>query len=457
MIRRWYDPRLYGRYASLLSRASGLAPLGAALAAAAAALYFRGLSRLALIAGLLAAPVLAAPYWVAGLINFVQASGIDEELPVLMAALIPFASSSYDLATLLATLPERLNLRFLRNESYRLRAYLNTGLDERRALRELARTTPSRSLRDVIRELLTAEELGTSRHRMAMVLYERAMSYIKSSWSRYAKAAEALTEGLVTLLVSIVVLLPMFSLSGPQVMAASMALFLLLSTSSTVALALMRPRLGDVEGGAGVLALVLAAAAASAALLFYGRAVVAVALLAAASVVTEVLWRRAAASLAAAERGLREAAERARLGLGFADELASLGSVGKGVVGAVIYAGGLVGVSKAGRALEALAEVVSESINTMRSLAQESAMLAALSAASPVISIVTLRALAGYVAKYPLAAMIFPLGAVSMSVRLALAMAPLVVLPAAALSRGKRPSAAYSLAAVLASLAALRI
>ena len=154
---------------------------------------------------------------------------------------------------------------------------------------------------------------------------------------------------------------------------------------------------------------------------------------------------------------MREAAERARLGLGFADELASLGSVGKGVVGAVIYAGGLVGVSKAGRALEALAEVVSESINTMRSLAQESAMLAALSAASPVISIVTLRALAGYVAKYPLAAMIFPLGAVSMSVRLALAMAPLVVLPAAALSRGKRPSAAYSLAAVLASLAALRI
>ena len=457
MMRRWYDPRLYGRYASLLSRASGLAPLGAALAVAAAALYFRGLSRLALIAGLLAAPVLAAPYWVAGLVNFVQASGIDEELPVLMAALIPFASSSYDLATLLATLPERLGLKFLRNESYRLRAYLNTGLDERRALRELARTTPSRSLRDVIRELLTAEELGTSRHRMAMVLYERAMSYIKSSWSRYAKAAEALTEGLVTLLVSIVVLLPMFSLSGPQVMAASMALFLLLSTSSTVALALMRPRLGDVEGGAGVLALTLAAAAASAALLFYGRAVVAVALLAAASVVTEALWRRAAASLAAAERGLREAAERARLGLGFADELASLGPVGKGIVGAVIYAGGLVGVSKAGRALEALAEVVSESINTMRSLAQESAMLAALSAASPVISIVTLRTLAGYVARYPLAAMIFPLGAVSMSIRLALAMAPLVVLPAAALSRGKRPSAAYSLAAALASLAAIHI
>ena len=457
MMRRWYDPRLYGRYARLLSAVSGLTPLGAVLAAAAAALYLRGFPRLALAAGLLAAPVAAAPYWVGGLVGFVQASGIDEELPVLMAALIPFASSSYDLATLLATLPERLGLRFLRNESLRLRAYLNTGLDERRALRELARTTPSRSLRDTIRELLTAEELGTSRHRMAMVLYERTMNYMKSSWSRYAKAAEALTEGLVTLLVSIVVLLPMFSLSGPQVMAASMALFVLLSTSSAVALALMRPRLGDVEGGGAALAIALAAATASSALLFYGRYAIAIAALAAASVATEILWRRAAASLAAAERGLREAAERARLGLSFADELRALGSVGQRVVGAVAYASGLVGMPKAGRALEALAEVVSESINTMRSLAQESAILAALSAASPVISIATLRVLAGYVAKYPLAAMIFPLGAISVSMRLALAMAPLVVLPAATLSRGRRPSAAYSLAAVVASLVAARI
>jgi len=258
----FYDPRLYGRAARWL-RATERAslPVSASLALASAVVLLTLRDPLwAVVLAASAAFSAAAPYIAARTYSYVVASGTEGELPAALAFLIPYASSSRDLANLLVYAARELKLRFLGREAWRLEALMASGNDERAALRFLADTSPSQRLRLIITELLNAEELGLPRSRLVATLYSRTLDLVRTSWSNYVKVGEVVVEGVITLVASATILVPIAVIGSASLLAPLAAISAAISIGSALLLAFERPRLGDLEGGWSIGGLTLTAA-----------------------------------------------------------------------------------------------------------------------------------------------------------------------------------------------------
>ncbi|MGC9072428.1 MAG: hypothetical protein ACP5HK_07070 [Acidilobus sp.] len=459
MIRRrgWHDPRLYGpasRWLSLLSSIS--VPSSALLAGTAlVAIFLTRHPLIPSIIGIMAIMAAASPRVASKLHAYIVSNGIEGELPAALALLIPYAASARDLANLLIYAAKELKLRFLGNEAWRLRALLASGMDERSALRYLANTTPSHRLREVIRELLNAEELGVSRSRLASDLYSRALDMTRLVWANYTKAGEVLVEGVITIVASIAILIPVVALGTGQALPALAAVAGMISVGSALALIMMRPRIGDVEGGWMAGAVTLSSVLISSTLLSRGSFLLALVALAPATVYSELTSLAAERSLSAAISRLREAATRARLGVSFEEQLKAAAPASGKIVEAVAKAYRIAGRVGLGSAVEAFADLLSDAVQAVQSVRLEGTLLEAISAAVPSVSIVALKMMAVYITSTPLMG---TLGLVSLtgSIGVITFIAPLAPLPAAALQRGRRLTAGPSLASVLAVALALR-
>lgn len=453
----WLDPRLYGPATKFLRASRAWSPyVSAALAVAGMLILVRRdltLGFALLITSLLVA--LIEPLATV-MLRYLIGSGTNEELPVLLAALIPFASSSRGLVQLLVELPEKLKLRFLSMEARRLSYLLVTGMDERSALRFLADTTPSQALREVIRDLLNAEEMGTSRARIAATLYRKAMESLKASWASYVRMSEAITEGLVSLLVSLGVFIPILAMGSAASLTALFALSLMLAPAATAALAISRPRLAEPEGGTYMLIVSLVGAVTASLMIVKGQQLVAFAVLAPLAVLGELEWHKVRRALNESLAGLREAAERARLGLGFVEPLRRVRLLGRKLINSIAYASSIAGTGGSGAALEAFASVVSDAIISLRSVAAESALLTAISAVTPALTMVALKVLIAYSASQQYAALLIPPTLLGDALRMTIALAPLSPLPPVAMYRGRRISVLPSIASLAIALAVLK-
>ncbi|MGC9209667.1 MAG: hypothetical protein ACP5FT_00105 [Acidilobus sp.] len=460
MMRRrgWYDPRVYGpasRWLNLLNALSVPASISTLLIAVAIYVTTRKLLLPATIAALAVVIALSSRLAVR-LYSYVISSGVEGELPAALALLIPYAASSRDLANLLIYAAKELRLRFLSKETWRLRALLATGMDERSALRYLANTTSSQRLREVVRELLNAEELGVSRSRLATEIYSRALNMTRSVWSAYAKVGEVLVEGVITLVASIAILVPVAAIGMAQILPLLGTVSAVVSVGSALALIVMRPELGDVEGGWAIGLVTLSSTLLAAMLLFRGFYVPALALLAAAAAYTELASVRLERGLTTAIARLREAATRARLGLSFEEQLSAASSASGKIVEAVARAYRIAGRVGLGGAMEAFADLLSDAVRAVQSVRLEGVLLEAISAVVPSISIVALKMMASYVASAPF---LGPIGMSSLagSIGVITFTAPLAPLPAAALQRGRRLTAGPSLLAVIAAWLAVKV
>ena len=456
--RGWYDPRLYGpisRRLAAIERAS--VPLSIAVGAISPVAFLMRRSLILASSLALTALILAfLPRIVVRIESQLAASGLEAELPAAIALLIPYVASSRDLANLLIYAARELRLRFLGREAWRLSALLSSGMDERAALRFLADTTPSQRLRTVIRELLSAEELGVSRSRLVAAMYSRALDMARTAWSGYVKVGEVVVEGVITLVASIAVLVPLAAFGGLQVMPVLAAMAVALSVGSAIALIVMRPTLGDVEGGWCVGAASLAAVILSSILASRGSIPLAIAVLLPASIYAEIQGVRAERLAEQAIAWLREAASRARLGLPFEDQLRQAAPAGGRLVRAAAAAYRIAGRVGLGGAIESFADLVAEALRSVRATRLEGMVLEAISAAVPAVSAVALKLMASYVASTPFMGAL-GLTSLSGSMGVLAFMAPLAPLPAAALQRGRRLSPAFSLLSVLALAIALRL
>ncbi|MFP3312126.1 MAG: type II secretion system F family protein [Acidilobus sp.] len=460
MRRKLSDPRLYGPLAITLNKLNAIsAPLS--VAAFTSAL----LSRFALHLNYAVPTAFAAfgalfivmPALARKLAMSLLGSGIDDEMPALLAVMIPYVASSRDLASVLTTAAESLKLRFVRNESRRLQYLLSAGYDERRALRILADTTPSARLRDVLRELLAVEELGLSRARAATELYSRTMDAIKVSWQSYAKLGETITEAITTIIVSAAVLLPLSFFGNADLLMPLAVLVMVLSPSLAMMLAMLRPRLGEPDGSWWVAGLTISSTSLASLLLFLDRYLPAALALLATSIISEASWIRLSRRVASSLRLLREASERARLGLPFGDVISRASVLGKSVVQALLDSDRVAGRIGVGPAIQGFADILYESLRSLRSLQVEAYVLMGVSAVAPAIALAGVYAIANYISSSSLSLMLSNVASVTYASRLLLAISPLSTLPTAALYRGRRMSSTPSLVALLLSLAALHV
>ncbi|ADL18623.1 hypothetical protein ASAC_0216 [Acidilobus saccharovorans 345-15] len=459
MGRRPNDPRIYGPLVTTLNTIDAVSPILAVvffIAAGASYVALHAHYLLILVLASLGVIVFFLPELSRRLLASLLGSGINDEMPSLLAVMIPYVASSRDLSAVLVTASESLGLKFSRVETRRLSYLLAAGYDERRALRILADTTPSSRLREVIRELLTVEEMGLSRLRAAVNLYARTMDAVKSTWQSYAKLGETITEAMTTLIVSAAVLLPLSLFGSSNLLIPLAVLMMVLSPSLAILLALLRPKLGEPEGGWWVAGLTIGSAVAASLIMFLGRYLAALIILTLATIVSEASWARLSKRFAESLRLLREASERARLGLPFADVLSRASMLGKSIINAIVSSDKVAGRVGIGPALQSFVDIFYESLRSLKSLQVEAYILMGISAVAPAISLVGVYALVNYIASSSLSSMLTNTLSVQYAARLLMAMSPLSTLPAASLHRGRRMSPAASLVSATLSLLVVR-
>ena len=406
----------------------------------------------AMLAAVASLALLASAYLAPWIVRLAVGMGVDREVPALLAYSLPYASSARYLVDVLVNLPRR-RFRWTRYEAERLSYLLDLGYDPLQALDEIASTTPSKKLRQVLRDYLHAQKLGAPKSAVTLRLVEWAMSEVRGAWRSYSELGRGLVEAVTAAIIAGVAMAPLALMAG-NVNASLYALPMIASPAVAVLLLAVRPEIGDYRGSMLPATIGLVAVLASAGLgLILGWRVEA-GLLAALSLVVEALSLREARREREAFNAFREAVEEARYGVRLEEALSRAGRVAGGVAAAIVDAVRVAGRIGVGEALGNLLRVVEEARASRAGLAAPALILATLAAAAPAVSVYMLASIAGMSGSEFLAG---DPRSLAEAARLITALSPLAPLPASVLGRGWRPSLLPSLAALAASQAVLAV
>jgi len=210
---RLWDPELYGpepsRFFRLMFKAS--LSLAIVLTILAPLLLLKGLAG-PIVLALPLAPLLLS-YTMPTVWRVILGSGVDKELPAVLAYLIPYTRTPINIADLIAMLKGE-GYFWTKFEASRLRFLLNLGYDPLTALKKLAETTPSRGLSEVLRDYINAQTLGVSRGQLTLILFKHAMDSIRDQWRSHIEFGRVVAEGVVAAVVSMAALAPLVLLGG---------------------------------------------------------------------------------------------------------------------------------------------------------------------------------------------------------------------------------------------------
>ena len=392
----------------------------------------------------LALPSIAVATW-----RKMLAWGLDRETPAILTYLLPYASGPKYLADVIVGAP-RGHFTWLRWEADRLEYLLRLGHDPLSALRELARTTPSKKLREALLDYVNTHELGAPRSQVTMRLLERALAEARGQWRSYIELAKGIIESVVALTMSLVILAPIGFMASKDL--APLALIpAIISPVGALALISMRPTIGEGDTGGEIPLLAVAGAFASAIAFLAADWKIAILILLILSIIVEYRSRLAFHIEEKAAMVLREIAVGAKYGR-FAHEriteaLPAASRVLRALVSALTYAGKL-GISEA---LINVYRVLEEAREARLSAKGQGLILTGVAVLTPPISIYMINMLAN-LAKGGEA-----LGITSNPQSLALYLAaasPLIPVIGTALWRGRKLSLIPSLIALVLSLTA---
>ncbi|MCE4619523.1 MAG: hypothetical protein F7C33_00700 [Desulfurococcales archaeon] len=375
--------------------------------------------------------------------------GLDRETPAVLTYLLPYASGPKYLADVIVGAP-REHFTWLRWEADRLEYLLSLGHDPLSALRELARTTPSKKLREALLDYVNTHELGAPRSQVTMRLLERALAEARGQWRGYIELAKGIIESVVALTMSLVVLAPIGFMASKDI--APLTLIpAILSPVGALALISMRPAIGEGDTGGEIpLLAVTGAFASTIAFLVVGWKIATIIL----AVLTIIVEYRSHLAFRVEEKAtmiLREIAVGAKYGRftheRIAEALPAASKVLRALISALTYAGKL-GISEA---LINVYRVLEEAREARLSSKGQGLILTGVAVLTPPISIYMINMLAN-LAKGGEA-----LGITSNPQSLAVYLAaasPLIPVIGAALWRGRKLSLTPSLIALVLSLGA---
>ncbi len=438
---RLADPEIVGPLVSPILRVAGFLLMSTAISSsiiAPLAAYYQ--PALGVVLVLLSVFSLILAEILPRLWRYILAQGLDGELPGVLLYLVPYTASPRYVADVIAGLPPRI-FRWFQHESARLRFLMEMGLDPVTALERLAETTPSRRLREILEEYTGLQVVGATSSESSVRLLDRGLRLVREKWRGYVEAGRALVEIVVALLVSIVALAPLSGSTFPALLLVSLGLHL-----SGGLLLLMRPPLGDMPRSRVAVPLYFLSLFASTALALWVTPFHSLAVLSVSAVILEILAFRRTRAESRALRSLIIAAEKARFGLDYQDELEEAEALGT-PIRAVRAASAIAGGIGVGQALKRLARVVEEAISLKRRVSLEGAVMEGISMAAPAILAVVMGKMSALLS----GGQLISAGSLP-GVEGVMALAPLAVVPAEILRRGYTPStlaSAFSLLGVM--------
>ena len=437
---RLWDPELYGpepsRFFRLMFKASLIL-----------ALVLTVLAPLLLLAGLpvfvLALPPVAVliPYIAPAIWRAILGSGVDRELPAVLAYLIPYTRTPINIVDLIAMLRGE-GYFWARFEASRLRFLLDLGYDPLTALKKLAETTPSRGLSEVLRDYINAQTLGVSRGQLTLLLFKHAMESIRDQWRSHIEFGKVVAEGVVAAIVSMAALAPLVLLGGgyPVLLVAIPAV---VAPAGAIAMLATRPSIGEYRLSYFELLLTITVPFIAVAINFRISLEAGLAYLVGMTVVVEAIAIGFKRLSSTSMRELRLAVEESRLGLIPEERLAKAERVASGIIRTVISASRIAGTMGIGEALNQILSLVEEAQRHAKTASLQATILATLSAVSIPIAVYGLNLLKNAVEASSMN-LIDPTS-ISHIIWLIAATSPLVTLPASILQRGWLISPLYPL------------
>ncbi|MDM7275944.1 MAG: hypothetical protein P3X22_007540 [Thermoprotei archaeon] len=369
-------------------------------------------------------------------------SGVDKELPAVLAYLLPYTRSPVQIADLIARLRDEEGYFWFKFEASRLKLLLDLGYDPISALKKLSETTPSRRLAEVIDDYIHVQTLGASRGQVTILLFRHAMDSVRDQWRGHIEFGKLVAEGIVAAVVSMVALAPVALLGGgyPVILA---LIPLIVAPAGALAMLATRPALGEYRVGYPEAIITLTVPVVAVALNFKLSLEAGLAYLVGMTIVVEAMalgFRRLSSN---AFRELRAAVDEARLGTIPEDRLARAEKAAKGVIKAIISASRVAGTMGVSDALSQLYSLIEEAQRQVRSASTQAVILALISVASLPLAMYSLKILSASAA---------PLGMVNTAsieevLRIMAATSPLIALSASVLQRGWLISPLYPLIA----------
>ncbi len=436
-----WDPEIYGPELSKLFRLTFKTSilLSVALTPPVAILVVVGAVNPIAIMFPLATPLLA--YIIPAIWRSILGSGIDKELPAVLAYLIPYTRTPINIADLMAMLRGEGYFWF-KFEALRLRYLLNLGYDPLTALKKLSETTPSRRLSEIIRDYVSIQSLGVSRSQLTLVLFKHAMDSIKDQWRSHIEFGRVVAESVVAVVISIVALSPLILLGGgyPVLLVMIPAI---VAPAGAIAMLATRPSMGEYRLSYFELLLTITVPFIAVVINFKVSLEAGLAYLAGMTIVVEAIaigFRRLSAT---AMRELRLAAEESRLGLIPGDRLARAERAAGGIVKAIVSASSIAGTMGVGEALNHILALIEEAQRHAKSASLQASILAILSAISMPIAVYGLNML--YNAIKTSSLNLADPTLISNMTWLIAVTSPLIALPAAVLQRGWLISPVYPL------------
>lgn len=448
------SPILLGpRASATMRRIMRLTLLTALLLAAASPLSLLLPKPYALILPVVSILLALTPYILPMAWRLVLAHEVSRELPSLLSYALPYSAGPKYLADVLAAAPREF-FPWFEWEADRLRFLLDLGHDPITALKELASTTPSRRLREILLDYVHSQEIGSPKSQVTLSLLEEAVNETRSQWRSYIDLGRGLVEALTATVLASVVLAPLSLLSGysgaPAVLVAA-----ILSLVSGILLVMTRPNLGEVEVGVYYTLGALLAAIISSLATYISGALAGLAVLAIAAGLYEHLHKRFSRIEEEALSALREAAAGAKYGRFLEDHLSRAVPVASRSIKALIKALGYAGKIGAAEALSSILRIVESAKEAVHSARGQGLVLTGLATVIPAVSIYIVKAIAsiGSTGQMP------GLGAEGLEAMasLILAVSPLIPIPGTVLWRGRVPSLIPSLAALSSSLLVTRL
>ncbi len=438
LVREDLPPSSYRRARRLieiLSRILLVAPIiGAPLL-----LYNHVAAVLVLLAPLLAVP---ASYIAAGMWRSIRAYGVDQEVPLLLAYLLPYTHTPRYIADLIKDLPASVFKR-MQGEAERLQALLDAGEDPLRALRRLADTTPSKKLSMVLKDYIAAQSLGASRSQITVSLLNHALSTIREYWKRYTELGNLVSEAVVTAIIAVSALTPVTILTGQGLGPLGVIAVLAPLTGAGILL-MARPEMGEPRPPSYITIILLAAPLAASILLYTNRIPPAILLLAAASIVGEYWWRRISRSMERGIRGLRMAGEAAKYRGDYEKHLKEAEGAASKLVEALTSAVRIAGKLGASTAISTISSVLEEVSTAIKSTRIHALVHSILAIVAIGLGIYTGRLIEEAAASSGIAQQ-----GVEWVYSVLRASAPLAPLPAVIVYRGRTPSLIPSLVSAI--------
>ncbi len=368
-------------------------------------------------------------------------NGIDQEIPLLLAYLLPYSHTPTHLTDLLVRLP-RPPFKWSSREAERLDLLVKMGYDPLTALKKLAGTTPSKKLSRILNDYIAAHSLGAPRSQITLTLLNHALAAIRDSWKRYIEVGRIITEAIATATIAVAALTPVTILTGGGIQALAV-IALLAPVAGALLLIAIRPGMGEPAPPHHITLAAHGAPLLAATLLYLDLATHAMAVLAVATVIVESWWRRASGSLERGARSIRMAAEAIKYRGDYEKHLKeaedSAGPLIRVLASSMRVAGKL-GVANA---FQAIAQVLEEAASSLRQVKSTSLILSVISIAAVTIGAYTAILIEEAAMESGMSTGIEGLGGVLA------ALAPLAPLPATVMHRGRAPSQLPSLVSSL--------